>query len=74
MFCEWWEVEDDGYICRLLKEGGQHDEILWLLSRLQWIAHRLVTGGLPSVERDIARGIEISDARHGKESEMRQFL
>lgn len=56
----WWSCEDDGYLhnnlCRMLRNAGQNDELLWLLAQPQWIATRLVKGGVCSFEQDVEEG------------------
>ncbi|PXF45025.1 Vegetative incompatibility protein HET-E-1 [Gracilariopsis chorda] len=62
---EWWETEDDGYIhdnvCRLLWNTGHACQLMWLLSKPQWIAKRFVKKGIYAVEQDLKHGIALAE-------------
>lgn len=59
----WKTLSDDGYILEnlfyLFTLCDRKDDVLWLLSRPQWIVNQLSTGGLPQVESDILTGMKI---------------
>lgn len=54
---EWWKTESDGYIhdnvCRALREAGDAEQLLWLVSKPQWIVSRLQESGILAVEQDL---------------------
>lgn len=60
----WWNIKDDGYLhdnlCRILKEAGEFEELLWLLQSVQWIVIRLQHMGLHAVELDLEIGKDIA--------------
>ncbi|PXF45022.1 Vegetative incompatibility protein HET-E-1 [Gracilariopsis chorda] len=62
---EWWETEDDGYIhdnvCRLLRNAEHVGQLMWLLSKPQWIAKRFVKNGIYAVEQDLKHGIALAE-------------
>lgn len=62
----WKTLNDDGYILEnlfyLFTICDRKDDVLWLLSRPQWIVNRLSTGGLPQVEADILTGMKLLQA------------
>lgn len=59
----WLSINDDGYIFEnlfnLLVASSRQEDILWLLSRPQWIIAQLSTNGLSQVELDISTGIKV---------------
>ncbi|PXF44228.1 Vegetative incompatibility protein HET-E-1 [Gracilariopsis chorda] len=77
---EWWETEGDGYVhenvCRLLRDAEHVCQLMWVLSKPQWIAKRLVKDGIYAVEQDLKHGIAIAEnsnygyANHKKHLEM----
>ncbi|CAN8070090.1 unnamed protein product, partial [Agarophyton chilense] len=60
LFRAWWDSADDGYLygnlCRLLERAGYAVELMWLLSKPQWIVKRLQMSGIYGVEGDIEYG------------------
>ncbi|CAN8076719.1 unnamed protein product [Agarophyton chilense] len=74
----WWNTGDDGYIhnnlCRVLRNAGYVDELLWLLSKPQWIVMRLQNGGISVVEQDLEQGIDGAGAGSTVISDERKHL
>ncbi|CAN8067537.1 unnamed protein product [Agarophyton chilense] len=74
----WWNTGDDGYIhnnlCRALRNAGYVDELLWLLSKPQWIVMRLQNGGISVVEQDLEQGTDVAGAGSTEISDERKHL
>ncbi|PXF39808.1 Vegetative incompatibility protein HET-E-1 [Gracilariopsis chorda] len=78
VFQKWWDTADDAYLhdnlCRVLREAGYANELIWLLSKPQWIVMRLLHGGIYAVEQDLEHGKAIARYKAPKEEKMLKFL
>ncbi|CAN8067520.1 unnamed protein product [Agarophyton chilense] len=74
----WWNTGDDGYfhnnLCRALRNAGYVDELLWLLSKPQWIVMRLQDGGISFVEQDLKQGTDVAGTGSTELSDERKHL
>lgn len=75
---QWWQCHDDGFIidniCTLLAHANYVNELLWLLSRPQWIIMRLQKGGISAVENDIQQGMLFVRKDNGKVGSHSRYL
>lgn len=75
---EWWNFENDEYIhdnvCWALRGAKYEKQLLWLLSKPQWIVSRLQNSGISAVERDIDVGKRVSNSPNCRDEEMAMHL